>query len=469
MGGSRKGRPFIQKYESGDLWLLMSLDILINVGLLFLLTQWRAPNFDSQYQVLLIMGVTASPYLYNLVGVYDKPIDAVTLFNRLARGLGMLIVALTVLAFLTKTSEYYSRLLIVSWFSLTFIFQFFSHLLVTRFFKRFIWKGEWSEPTLLVGASKVARYLATHVNNDDWLPIRFVGVIDDDEEALAKWDVDQTPIYRGIDLIPQLIIEKKIRRVMFALPLSDSAKVEKLYIDLLASNIDISWAPDIFGMPLVNPNIKEIYGVPVLGLSETPLIGARAHAKRLFDVVLASITLLMVSPIMAATALAIKFTSPGPIFFKQARHGWNGEEIYVWKFRSMRLHDEEKGVVTQATENDPRVTKVGRFIRKTSIDELPQLFNVLNGTMSMVGPRPHAVEHNNYYSELIHSYFARHRIKPGITGLAQVKGFRGQTKTLDKMIKRVEFDLEYINNWSLSLDIKILLQTVFVVISKDAY
>jgi len=175
----------------------------------------------------------------------------------------------------------------------------------------------------------------------------------------------------------------------------------------------------------------------------------------------------VLSPLLLLFALLIKLTSPGPVIFKQDRHGWNGEVIKVWKFRSMRVHDDHE--VRQASRNDSRITPVGRFIRRTSIDELPQLFNVLQGHMALVGPRPHAIAHNDYYSGKIRAYMARHRIKPGITGLAQVNGCRGETETLEKMQQRVDIDLRYINTWSLWLDIKILLKTPFTLLSKDIY
>jgi putative colanic acid biosynthesis UDP-glucose lipid carrier transferase len=170
---------------------------------------------------------------------------------------------------------------------------------------------------------------------------------------------------------------------------------------------------------------------------------------------------------MFAVAIAVKLSSPGPVFFRQPRHGCNGQVILVWKFRSMRVHDDTE--VKQATQNDSRITRVGAFIRRTSIDELPQLINVLRGEMAMVGPRPHAVAHNHYYGDKIIAYMARHRIKPGITGLAQISGLRGETETLEKMQKRIEKDLAYINHWSLWLDIKILVKTPFTLFSRDIY
>jgi len=172
---------------------------------------------------------------------------------------------------------------------------------------------------------------------------------------------------------------------------------------------------------------------------------------------------------MLATAIAVKLSSPGPVFFRQERHGLNGKIIRVMKFRSMRAHREKEGEITQARKGDSRITKVGAFIRRTSIDELPQLFNVLAGDMSLVGPRPHAKEHNQFYSDKINAYMSRHRILPGMTGLAQINGYRGETDTLEKMQKRIEYDLAYINNWSIMLDLQIMIKTVYTLLSKNAY
>jgi putative colanic acid biosynthesis UDP-glucose lipid carrier transferase len=172
---------------------------------------------------------------------------------------------------------------------------------------------------------------------------------------------------------------------------------------------------------------------------------------------------------MLITALAIKWESPGPAFFRQERTGWDGRSFKIWKFRSMRQHSEKDGKIKQATKNDSRITKVGGFIRRTSIDELPQLFNVLAGQMSLVGPRPHALQHNEEYASQIVAYLARHRIKPGMTGLAQIRGYRGETRELEQMEKRVQYDLEYINNWSLWLDFTIMVRTFFSLKSDKAY
>lgn len=191
--------------------------------------------------------------------------------------------------------------------------------------------------------------------------------------------------------------------------------------------------------------------------------------KNLEDRVLAALILLLASPLLLAVALAIKLDSRGPVFFRQERTGWTGEAFRIWKFRSMHVHQPEQGVIRQARCNDPRLTRVGAFIRRTSLDELPQLFNVLTGEMSLVGPRPHALQHDTLYSQDIVDYFARHNIKPGMTGLAQVRGFRGETKDIEQMIQRVDSDIEYINNWSLWLDFVILVRTLNAFTGKQAY
>jgi putative colanic acid biosynthesis UDP-glucose lipid carrier transferase len=244
--------------------------------------------------------------------------------------------------------------------------------------------------------------------------------------------------------------------------------VKPLYLGLIDSNIDVIWAPDIFGVNLLNHSIREVAGVPLISLSETPMIGSSAFLKTLTDIFVASTALIMLSPVMLIVSAIIKMTSPGPILFKQMRHGWDGKLIEVWKFRSMRVHD-EGAEVTQASKQDNRITPIGRFIRRSSIDELPRLFNVLSGTMSIVAPRPHAIVHNEYYGSRIEAYMSRHRVKPGLTGLAQVNGFRGETQTIEAMADRVQYDLAYINNWSIWLDFKIILRTVFVLTGKDVY
>jgi putative colanic acid biosynthesis UDP-glucose lipid carrier transferase len=223
--------------------------------------------------------------------------------------------------------------------------------------------------------------------------------------------------------------------------------------------------PDIFLFDLIQARIDHVNGLPVLAVCETPFYGVNGIVKRISDLVLASLILVLIAPALAAIALGVKLTSPGPVIFRQRRYGLDGREIVVYKFRTMTV-TEDGPVVAQATKNDSRVTPLGAILRRTSLDELPQFVNVLQGRMSIVGPRPHAVAHNEMYRKLIKSYMIRHKVRPGITGWAQVNGLRGETDTVEKMRARVEYDLDYLRNWSLGLDLKIILKTVFVVLKR---
>jgi putative colanic acid biosynthesis UDP-glucose lipid carrier transferase len=281
--------------------------------------------------------------------------------------------------------------------------------------------------------------------------------------------LNELDIIGPLDDMLAIIERDEVRTVYFAIPLSDSDLIENMYLQLLDHHVAVHWVPDIFSLLLVNHSVREIAGLPVLTLSETPLTGTRLLLKALEDRVLGTLILVLIAPVLLLIALAIKLDSQGPVFFRQARMGWSGRIFHIWKFRSMFVHQPEAGKVQQATRNDPRVTRVGAFLRKTSLDELPQLFNVLKGEMSLVGPRPHAVQHDELYSQGINAYFARHNIKPGITGLAQVRGLRGETIEIERMQQRIESDIEYINNWSLWLDLSILLRTFGALMGKNAY
>jgi putative colanic acid biosynthesis UDP-glucose lipid carrier transferase len=215
--------------------------------------------------------------------------------------------------------------------------------------------------------------------------------------------------------------------------------------------------------------VSEWGGLPVINLSGTPMTGNELLLKRAMDRVVAGLLVLLLSPVLVLIALLVRWSGPGPVLFRQKRHGFGGETIDVLKFRTMKAHQAPAGQVTQATQSDARVTRVGRWLRRSSLDELPQLFNVLKGEMSLVGPRPHALEHNQFYMERIPRYMLRHKVRPGITGWAQVNGFRGITDTEDKMLLRIEHDLWYIQNWSLWLDLQILLRTPFAMVGRNAF
>jgi putative colanic acid biosynthesis UDP-glucose lipid carrier transferase len=324
---------------------------------------------------------------------------------------------------------------------------------------------------LIIGIGMLANHLYERINSNPWMPEEVVGAVSamENDEETEPSNQPAMPILGGLVDIKRLIKVHDIQTVYIAVSLDSSPMIQKIYFDLLNLNVNVHWAPNIFALNLLNHSVKELAGIPILTLSETPLIGSHLLIKTVEDRLLATFILILASPVMLLTALLIKFESSGPVFFRQERTGWDGRNFKIWKFRSMKVHDELNGVIKQATQNDPRMTRIGRFIRRTSIDELPQLFNVLAGQMSLVGPRPHAIQHNQEYSKQIVAYLARHRIKPGITGLAQIRGYRGETKELEQMQNRVKYDLEYINNWSLWLDLTILVRTLFALKSENAY
>lgn len=273
-----------------------------------------------------------------------------------------------------------------------------------------------------------------------------------------------------LDSLTEMVEGEGAHEVWLCLPLAEGGSIKSVMYALRHHTVAVRFMPAWNDLPVLNHKVSSIAGVYSLDLSCSPMDGPARLVKRIEDVVIGGLITLLILPVYLVIAVAIKLSSPGPVMFKQYRTGINGKKFKVYKFRSMVVHQEGAGGITQAKREDPRITRIGAFLRRTSLDELPQFFNVLQGRMSIVGPRPHALAHNEYYKDLVESYMQRHKVKPGITGWAQVNGYRGETDTLDKMQKRVECDLWYIDNWSLWLDIKIIFWTVFKgFIGKTAY
>ena len=272
-----------------------------------------------------------------------------------------------------------------------------------------------------------------------------------------------------IEQLSSFVDTENIAEVWLAVPWEDKDLLESALDALSESVVDVNIVPDLHQYRLLNQGIVEWDGLPVISLSGTPMTGAEQRLKFIFDRLVSIILVLVLSPLMLVMALLVRLSGKGPVLFHQIRHGVGGETIKILKFRSMTVHDEPQGQYTQATSNDSRVTAVGKFLRRTSLDELPQLLNVVTGEMSLVGPRPHPVELNDLFISRIPKYMLRHKVKPGITGWAQVNGFRGITDTEEKMTLRIEHDLWYIQNWSLWLDIKILLRTPLAMIHRNAF
>jgi len=284
----------------------------------------------------------------------------------------------------------------------------------------------------------------------------------DDRSADRLSNSNEFEILGKVSEIAEYVKQHNVNVIYLSLPMSNQPRIIKLLDDLKDTTASVYFLPDIFLTDLIQGRMGQIDGIPVVAVCETPFTGVDGLMKRLSDIVFASLILALISPLMLIISIGVKLSSAGPVIFKQRRYGLDGQEILVYKFRSMTTCDNGSNVI-QATKNDLRITPFGGFLRKTSLDELPQFINVIQGRMSIVGPRPHAVAHNEMYRKMIKGYMIRHKVKPGITGWAQVNGLRGETDTLDKMQARIEFDIDYLRNWSLRLDIYIIFKTVWVV------
>jgi putative colanic acid biosynthesis UDP-glucose lipid carrier transferase len=322
---------------------------------------------------------------------------------------------------------------------------------------------------VIIGITENGIQLAQELRDNHQLGIDLVGFFDDRSPDRLEQENMCSTLEGNVQEAIEYVRSNHIDHVYIAMPMSAQTRIAQYLKEFSDTTANTYVVPDFFVYNLIQSRIDTIGSVPTLSVHDTPFYGFSTWLKRLQDVVLSSIILVLISPILMAVAIGVKASSPGPIIFKQKRYGLDGRQIVVWKFRSMSTM-ENGNVVTQATKNDPRVTKFGSFIRRTSLDELPQFFNVLQGRMSIVGPRPHAVVHNEQYRVIVDRYMLRHKVKPGITGLAQVSGYRGETDTLEKMEKRVECDLKYIDTWSTWLDLKIIFMTVFKgFVGKAAY
>jgi putative colanic acid biosynthesis UDP-glucose lipid carrier transferase len=316
-----------------------------------------------------------------------------------------------------------------------------------------------SKRVVIVGYGNTGREMHRRAAHQNWfgydVKAVHVGAYD------GKLDLDPAIDQIGtLEAIQDYVVTNKIHEIWITLPLSASAQLQQLQYLLRNALVDIRWVPDTMSMQILSNKIINFLGMPAVDLNQ-PISGdVHGIVKDLFDKLFSFVVLVLLLPLFIVIAILIKTSSPGPVFFKQPRLGLNGRPFNVYKFRSMKLH-QEHGTVTQATQDDPRVTPVGRFLRRTSLDELPQFINVLMGEMSVVGPRPHALQHNEMFKDRLEMYMLRHRVKPGITGWAQIHGYRGETDTDDKMAKRVQFDLHYIQNWSFWMDLKIIAWTAF--------
>lgn len=432
--------------------------------------QWLAGQYPSDRSSLAIAGAIG---IYILVSEASTVIRGTQRTGALRELLSVAACWLTTIAilatvsFFTRQGEYFARSSVFSWIFLAGSSLGLSHILF-RIISEALCSADWSRRRCAIaGLNSLGLQLMRNAANNPSCGLNLVGFYDDRSKERNLEIANRESSFNG-DLSALVADAKagKIDTVYVTLPMRAEARIRWLLEQLADTTASAYIVPDFFVFELLHSRWSTVGDLPIVSVFETPLYGVDSWIKRTFDFCAALVGIILVSPILLICGLLVKFSSPGPVFFRQKRYGLDGKEIMVWKFRSMRATDNGP-VVAQATKEDPRITRVGRILRRTSLDELPQLFNVLDGSMSLVGPRPHATAHNEHYRKLIKGYMLRHKVKPGITGLAQVEGYRGETETLDKMQKRIEFDHRYIQQWSVWLDLQIIFRTLFVVLRQE--
>ncbi|MFQ3595946.1 MAG: undecaprenyl-phosphate glucose phosphotransferase [Sphingomonadaceae bacterium] len=410
-----------------------------------------------------------------IVGAYD--LDAQfslrIAWQRLLTSWVMTALFLITTGFLLKVSAEFSRGWASTWFISCGVMLAGTRAGMTMWLRRLKRQGVFDSRAVIYGAGTQGQRLASYIRGNEKLTISLLGFFDDRRDGRVPVIVDDLPVFGTSDDLVAAIREGLIDQVIVALPWSAEDRIRQVVSKLALTPVRIRLAPDLASFAFAHRPLVLLGDLPVLTLFERPISGMDAIVKRAEDILLTSVILFFVWPIMLATAIAIRLDSPGPIFFRQPREGFNNQLFDVLKFRSMTHEECETDGIRQATRNDKRVTRVGAFIRRTSIDELPQLFNVMQGHMSLVGPRPHAPSTRaggRLFHEVVQTYAARHKVKPGVTGWAQVCGFRGETDTEEKLLRRLDHDLHYIENWSVGFDLYILVRTVFAVIApKNAF
>lgn len=441
------------------------LDPFLIWGSLVLIAWLYKEPFSGYYLVLMIITFFISSYVFEQTNIYRTWRNG-KLFAYISDtviGWGIIVAILFFLGYATKLSYRYSDQVILTWFITTPIALIISHLIVRKIASNHRKEGT-LRSVVIVGANETGLNIAERIAEYPYLLMEVRGFFEDRDEA--RNPVPIPSMLGGVTDVASYVRKNNIDMIFISLPMSAQPRIRSLLDDLHDSTASIYFLPDVYIFDLMQARFDNVGGIPVVAICESPFMGVDSVVKNVSDFVFASIILVLISPIMLAIAMAVKLTSPGPAIFKQRRYGLNGEEIIVYKFRSMTVTDDGQKV-DQATINDPRITKIGGFLRRTSLDELPQFVNVLQGRMSIVGPRPHAVAHNELYRKLIKGYMLRHKVKPGITGWAQVNGLRGETEVLEKMQARINFDLEYLQNWSIWFDTWIILRTLWVVLRRE--
>jgi len=439
------------------------MEPLLTVLCFLFITEWRQVPIERPALILCMMVV-----MLTFPGVERFKDANLTAAVDIVSAWLAVVAILLLCGYATDSFKFFDFAQLAWWAVLTPAVQWVAVLVGKRWLRQIAKQPAFRRTSVIVGASSAGVQVA-HALSSRAERVHDVLGFFDDRTADRVDPAAASRLLGRFDDMAAYVKKEGIREVFVTLPLTSQPRIVELLGALQDTTTSVYYAPDVFGISVIQGRLQDVNGVPVVSLLDTPFTGTNDLMKRATDVVLASIILLLISPVMLVVAIGVKLSSPGPILFKQGRTGLDGEEIKVFKFRSMTTQD-NGSVVKQATRGDARITRFGAFIRKTSLDELPQLFNVLLGTMSIVGPRPHAIAHNEQYRKIVQAYMVRHKVRPGMTGWAQVNGHRGETDTVDKMAARVHYDLEYLRNWSLGLDMKIIARTVRVVLfDRNAY
>jgi Undecaprenyl-phosphate glucose phosphotransferase len=423
---------------------------------------WDMGGSRSTAYMYLIAGTSlAAIPIFALVGpsVFSRGVRFWWLVRQVVYGVIVLSILTLVVLFAMKLTSGFSRRWLVVWMASICVGLTLARLLLIGVLSFLRKSGFNQKRVVIVGAGPMGRSLVSRVTSAAWPGFNLVGIFD--RRRTQKTTKTEVPIYNNFNDLPEFVSKHNIQEVWIALPMSAEKHIERVTEEMMQTTATVRFVPDTFGLRLSQHRVTEIHGMPMFNLSASKMVGLNRVIKASLDYTMALAVLVTVGPlVMLPIAIAIKLTSKGPVLFQQKRNGWDGKRITVYKFRSMKVHTEDIGVITQAGANDSRFTTIGKFLRRTSLDELPQFINVLQGRMSIVGPRPHAVEHNEEYRTKIRHYMRRHKVKPGITGFAQINGWRGETDTVHKMRKRVQYDLYYLENWSIGFDVKIIWLTI---------
>ena len=428
------------------------------------------PPVDRDFVLLLLVVAALSVGLLQPRGEMTAQLSAgrgAMTLSLLLRWLILLGLLLTI-GYVTRSSGVYARRVILTWAVVTPVVMIVMSMALFEILRRVMSDPANMRRVIFAGCNDISIALAKRLQGHPELCMSVAGFFDDRSPERLGTEMGVTMLGKLPEIAPY-VKQRQIDVIFIALPIRHVHRVLNLVDELRDTTASIYFVPDIFVFDLIQAQTRDILGIPVVAMCETPFAGYRGVVKRSMDIAICLVALPLLVPVMLVVALLIALTSPGPIIFRQRRYGLDGDQIIVYKFRTMTVVEDGPNL-PQATKDDKRVTPIGRLLRRYSLDELPQLVNVLQGRMSLVGPRPHAVAHNEEYRKLISGYMIRHKVRPGITGWAQINGLRGETSTVDKMHRRVQYDLDYLKNWSLWLDLKIIARTALTVVSdRNAY